>query len=182
MQLVVLKLKFQEGRHAEAMQGERLFQSFVQTAGGRGVQGGAFGSDRSKVRPRLLAGVLVIGLLQLAPYPGLIGFGQIGEDVLPLVPPAALDQGMAGEDSPDRVAQAASPVYDDQEALIEGKAAIDELLQKLRGDPFVLGDRLLEAQGDLPAVCGHAQDDEHLFAFEGLAVDDQANQVQVGQT
>jgi len=46
-------------------------------------------------------------------------------------------------------------------------------LQELRGDSFVLGDRLLEAQGISRPSMGHAQADEHLLVGEGQAIHEQ---------
>ena len=78
----------------EAVQGEGLFQAFVQAVCRRGVQGGAFASYRLEGRTGLIEGVPVIGVLQSSSHALLIGFGQVGEDVFPLVPLAALDQGL----------------------------------------------------------------------------------------
>ena len=48
----------EQGHHAEAMQGEGLFESFVQAVGGRGIHQGAFRSYRLEGRTGLFAGVL----------------------------------------------------------------------------------------------------------------------------
>lgn len=88
----------EEGHLAEAVQGEGLFHDFDQAFRGRRVHGRAFPLYRLEVRSGFVAGVPLVGALQLAHHAPLFGLGEIAQDVLPFVPLAVLDHDLAGED------------------------------------------------------------------------------------
>ena len=87
-----------------------------------------------------------IGLLQPLAHGRLLGLGQVGHDILALVPLAALHQRSVGEHLLHRRAQPLAAVDHHQQTRVAPQAALLQLPHKRAQHALVLRARLHEAQ------------------------------------
>ena len=120
---------------------------------------------------------LLIGLLQLPPPEGLLGLGEIAHHILPLVPLAALDDRLGSKDLLDGLMEALGPVDDAEKTGVDSQPALQQGLEEVRGNSFVLRPALDETQDDLLAREGDLQGDDHLVLGEGLPIQQEGDKV-----
>ena len=146
--------------------------------------GGAFLPLQSEVFPdkehfgrifRNQAVLSAAGLRQVA-----IVLGEVVQDVALLVADAALHRDGA-EHLIDRRAQRLAAVEDDEDALVEIQAAVDEVSEQVPGDGGVLGAAVPEPERDLHALRVDAECDDAAAALQIDPVDHQRRQPRVLQ-
>ena len=83
----------------------------------------------------------------------------MANDVLPLVPLAALNESTVPGGLPDGLVKTASPVGHEEESLIVGESPIRKISQEALYRPVVFSGGLHEAKRDLFSIDRHAQGD-----------------------
>jgi len=164
-------------KQAQPVQGEGLLHAFVQAANGRLVDQRQLPADPQQGRLRLSIGRPLVGGLEL-PAPGrLLGLREVPDDLLPLVPLAALHQRLAAEHGLDRLAQPLGAVEDHEEALLGAQPPLDQLPEEGGAHRLILGRGLHESQDDLLPGEGDPQRDDHRILRKRLAIEQQGDEV-----
>lgn len=171
-----LQADAQGAEQAQMMQGERLIQAFVEACDRRGVQEPQFGPKAEQRRLRQDRGRLLVGRLERAAPERALALREVRHTVLSRMPLTPLHEGLRPEDRQQSLC--AAPWVDDAEqTLLDLQAPLDQRPEQGCADPFVLGRGLHKAEDDLLPGHRNPQGDDDLVLREGLAIEQQGNDV-----
>src|SRR3954471_8550748 len=109
---------------------ERLFHPLPERRGGTRVAAGELVGEHAQLLERTVVILERPRRPQPPTHQGLVALGQVGEHVALLVPDAALDRGVDAEHVTDRLAQRLGAVEDDQHALLDIQATLDQIREQ----------------------------------------------------
>jgi len=162
---------------AQAVQREGLLEALVETLDGRLVQEAQLLAAAEERRLGLGVARPLVGVLELPAPRRLLPLGEVRDDVLPLVPLAALDHGLRPEGGLDRFPEPLGAVDDAEEAGVGLEPPGHQLPEEGGADGFILGRRLDEAEEDFLPGERDPQGDHHLVRGEGLPIQDEGDDV-----
>lgn len=144
---------------AQAVEGERFLQPFVQALHRGLVHEPEILPHPEEGGLRLGVGRLLVRRLELPAPGGPLSLGQVVEDILALMPLAALDHCLGTEHGLEGLPEALGPVDHAEEALGGLQPALHQLTEEGGADRVVLGGGLDEAEDDLLAGQGDPEGD-----------------------